>query len=327
MILPVYNAEAYLRESVDSILSQTYGDFELLAINDGSTDGSGDILRSYTDPRLRVLDNPGNRGIVYSLNRGLSEARGKYIARMDADDISRPERLAKQAALMEASPGLDVCGAWISPFSDDGTRKRTVKYRETDAEIRGRMVFGCELAHPCVMLRRKTMEEGGFRYDEAFRHCEDYELWSRMMRAGCRFHNLQEILLDYRVGQASISHVHGGEMRRLREEVTRKNLEWIYGEEIPGVSWEGERQISFQEFQKSVEIMDELLRRAKTDGRFLGNTVLFDGLRNFRLRYIRKHRCLGLRVWRYLSPADAAFKVRYQWDRWKAERREGGEKS
>jgi len=119
VLMPVFNAEKDLRQAIDSILNQSFTDFEFLIINDGSTDDSVNIIRSFTDPRIRLIQNPQNLGLVPTLNRGLAEACGKYIARMDADDISEPERFASQIVLLEKTPA-DICGGLFRIIDSEG---------------------------------------------------------------------------------------------------------------------------------------------------------------------------------------------------------------
>src|SRR5262245_60726064 len=118
IIMPVYNGEAYLHEAIDSMLAQTCADFELLVLNDGSRDRSGEIARSYADPRVRLVENQANLGVVPTLNRGLDLARGAFIARMDADDRSLPERLARQLAFLRAHSEVGICGTWMEAIGE-----------------------------------------------------------------------------------------------------------------------------------------------------------------------------------------------------------------
>jgi glycosyltransferase involved in cell wall biosynthesis len=118
VLMPVYNTEMYLKEAIDSILNQTFRDFEFIVINDGSTDSTSDIIESYSDPRIIYLQNEKNLGVATSLNKGLSIAKGTYIARMDGDDVSRCDRLEKQVAFMDANPEIGVCGTWLETIGD-----------------------------------------------------------------------------------------------------------------------------------------------------------------------------------------------------------------
>jgi glycosyltransferase involved in cell wall biosynthesis len=210
VLMPVFNAGPYLREAVDSILGQSFRDFELIAINDGSTDNSADILRSYQNPRLRFVENERNLGIIATLNRGLGMATGEYVARMDSDDVSLPERLAKQVAFMDAHPEVGVCGAWIRFIGD--ASPVTARYPEKHESIRCQLLFSNALAHPTVIMRRALLERYSLRYRDEYRSAEDYDLWRRC--AGLfQLHNLPEVLLHYRVLSTGITHARGGELK------------------------------------------------------------------------------------------------------------------
>lgn len=196
VLMPVYNGERFLREAVESILAQTFTDFELLIINDGSSDHSAEIVASCRDPRIRLVHNERNIGLIATLNKGLALAEGEYVARMDCDDISRPERLGKQVDFLAAHPGVGVCGTWFRKF---GERTNKVVRWETDPDtVRAAMLFSCSLAHPTVMLRREFFVSRQLFYDAAYPHAEDYELWVRAM-AYMDVANLPEVLLEYRV--------------------------------------------------------------------------------------------------------------------------------
>ncbi len=203
--MPVYNGEQHIAAAVASILAQTWTDFELLIINDGSSDRSRDIICKLGDSRIVLLDNVENLGLINTLNRGVEMARGDYIARMDCDDISRPRRLEKQVAFLESHPDIGVCGAWISKF---GSGKRKVCHYHGDPELlRAGLLFDSVLAHPAVMLRRKLFIDQRLSYDLGFKHAEDYDLWVRSSHC-MKLGNLQEVLLDYRMHPAQVSAAH-----------------------------------------------------------------------------------------------------------------------
>jgi glycosyltransferase involved in cell wall biosynthesis len=201
--MPVYNAERYLREAIDSILSQSFADFEFLIVNDGSTDAGVEIIESYADPRIRLVHNDGNLGVVASLNRGLELSRGEFVARMDADDISRPARLARQVRFMEENPNVGVCGSWVRFFPG----KYVWKLPATSEAIRCRQFSMAGVAHPSVMMRRELFARHALFYDPAFLHLEDYELWDRALKY-MDFANIQEVLLDYRISPGQVSSRH-----------------------------------------------------------------------------------------------------------------------
>ena len=193
--MPVYNGATYLNEAIDSILNQTYNDFEFLIIDDGSTDGSVKIIKSYDDNRIRLVENRNNLGQSETLNKGLSLAKGKYIARMDQDDISMPERLKKQFEFMENNSDIDVCGSWLQLMGKhDG-----IVELETDSErIKINLLTNQNLAHPAVMIRKSTLVKYELNYNPTFTIGNDYDLWVRMFDY-CSFANLPEPLLKFRM--------------------------------------------------------------------------------------------------------------------------------
>lgn len=201
VLMTVHNGRAYLAESVESILAQTCRDFELLIINDGSTDNSLELLRGYTDARIRLVDQQPNRGIHDTLNRGLREARGRYIAIMDQDDISMPTRLELLLARMEAQPELALCGSTIETFGDHPV-KPWVKYFEPDA-LKVALLFENPICHPSVMLRRSLLEAHGLEYPPV-PYAEEYSLWVTLARVS-RLANLPESLLRYRAHPKQVS--------------------------------------------------------------------------------------------------------------------------
>jgi len=196
VLMPVYNGQEYLRPALESILSQTFRDFEFLILNDGSTDDSVGIIESYQDPRIRLVHNSGNVGLVATLNRGLELARGPYIARMDCDDISHPTRLARQALYLSTHPAVGVVGSWMEFFGD--LPARTMRYPVRPARVRVELLFRCSLAHPSVMFRRESFRHHHLQYDPGFPHAEDWALWSACSHL-FPIANIPEVLLRYRV--------------------------------------------------------------------------------------------------------------------------------
>lgn len=206
--LPVFNAEAYIGEAVESILGQTLADFELIIINDGSSDRSGPILQELAarDPRINLIERP-NGGLVSALNDAIALARGDFIARMDADDIAMPERLALQYARMTSEPGLGVLGSFIRIVDHAGRTIRMADYPVTVEEVAKFIELGSPVAHPSVMIRRDVLRATG-AYRQVFRHCEDYDLWLRITELGYGIANLPVPLLNYRVHGNNVSSVH-----------------------------------------------------------------------------------------------------------------------
>lgn len=203
VLMPVYNAAAFVREAIDSILGQTLGDFELLVVDDGSTDGSADILRSYDDPRIRVARSPTNEGVTAALNRGLDLAEGRYVLRMDADDVSLPDRLENQVRYMEEHPEVGVCGGSIHGFNATREFEAPIPRAQTHEPMVCTLPFGTVLLHPTVIFRGELFRDG-LRYDPDYPHAEDYELWCRAARV-TRLAVLPAIVLRYRMHGRSIS--------------------------------------------------------------------------------------------------------------------------
>lgn len=198
VLLPVYNAGRYLREALDSLLAQTLAEFEVVAIDDGSSDSSPAILAEYAarDARVRVVRNEKNMGLAATLNKGLALCRAALVARFDADDVCLPSRLEKQTDFMRAHPETAICGAWMRTI---GSREGMIlRYPSGDGRIRCRLLFHCPIGHPSVMLRRETLLEAGLLYNPEFEGVEDYELWIRARKV-CRFDNLPEPLVLYRL--------------------------------------------------------------------------------------------------------------------------------
>ena len=207
--MSVYNNAPYVGEAIDSILSQSLGDFEFVIVNDGSTDGSGDVIdaRARTDPRIRVIHQE-NRGFVASLNRLFGEARAPWIARMDGDDVSLPDRLARQMAFIAENPGHAVVGCDAYLIGPDGERlaKEGGAKPSSHEAIHANLESGPLINHNAAMIAREpVLALGGYR--PAYRHCEDYDLWLRLIDTG-RFANIAEELVAYRVYPGQVSNRH-----------------------------------------------------------------------------------------------------------------------
>lgn len=203
VVMSVYNSEKYLKEAIDSILNQTYTNFEFIIINDGSTDSSLDIIQKYMkkDGRI-VLISRENKGLPYSLNEGIGKAKGKYIARMDADDISLPTRFEEQVKFMESNEEVGVCGTYVEFF---GLRNnKTWKTPITDEECKITLMIGSCFAHPSVFIRKIILTNNKLCYDNDMYTAQDYALWSALA-THTSFANIPKTLLKYREVEGSIS--------------------------------------------------------------------------------------------------------------------------
>lgn len=227
VLMAVHNEEQYLRGAVQSILGQTFAGFEFVIIDDGSTDRTPAILDEFTDPRIVRLANPTNLGLVASLNRGSDACRGEWVARMDADDASHPERLARQLSYLDEHPDVGVLGTHMQQQTPDGSPKTPFCPPQEHEAICWKMLFECATAHATVMMRRQLLiEHGG--YDPAFTHIEDGELWSRLVSV-TRFANLPELLYVRCWHPDSVCNRHLETQLRLGMVIRRRMVEGLLG--------------------------------------------------------------------------------------------------
>ena len=202
VLLAVYNGERYVKDATSSVLLQTFGDFELIIIDDGSSDGTPKILNSFTDPRIVIVSNEKNEGLIKSLNKGIKMARGEYLARMDADDISHPQRFEKQINYMEANRGIGVLGTAVNHVDEKNKIISTLIQPQAHESILWKMFFECAIIHPTVIARKEVIEMAG-GYDVRFPHIEDTELWMRVADK-TRFSNIPDVLHSHRLHKKSI---------------------------------------------------------------------------------------------------------------------------
>ena len=209
VILPAYNCEKYIDKAIQSVLDQTWSDFELIIINDGSSDGTETIIRAFNDPRIILVNNPGNKGLIFSLNRAIDMAKGNYIARMDADDICLPERLGKQKRILDENDSIAVVATTIDFIKDSEERTGTWpldRKNITPEQIRKQMPFENCIAHPSVMIRTAIAKQ--FKYRSYQVNIEDYDLWLRLLGKGYIISKINEPLLLYRQHQDSVTNLY-----------------------------------------------------------------------------------------------------------------------
>lgn len=204
ILMPVYNGEKFLKEAIESILCQTYELFEFLIIDDGSKDNTAKIIKEYkkADKRIMVITHNGNKGLVYSLNEGLKEAKGSYIARMDADDISFPNRLSEQVSFMNRNKDVTVCGTWANAIDEVGNPLFQMK-SPTGFLLKYNYWKPSPMIHPSVMFRKSAIKNIIFSLE--FPRAEDYELWLRFGKLGKKIKNIPKFLLGYRINTNGIS--------------------------------------------------------------------------------------------------------------------------
>jgi glycosyltransferase involved in cell wall biosynthesis len=197
VVMPVYNCARFLPESIGSVLAQTYSNFEFIIIDDGSTDGSASIIKEYTDPRIRFVHNSRNLGLAPSFNIGVREARGQYIARMDADDISRSDRFILQVHYLEQHTDIGLVGSDIRIMNEKGVLVGKRTHPRSPALIKYGALYSNILFHPTVMARADILRTNP--YDEHYVKSEDYELWSRLLfKREIHIGNIGKPLLAYR---------------------------------------------------------------------------------------------------------------------------------
>jgi hypothetical protein len=223
VVLPVYNCEQFLGDAIESLISQTFSDFELIVINDGSTDRSADIIETFHDDRIHVL-HQANQGLAATLNRGISLARGKYVARQDQDDLSHPDRISLQVAYMEDHPDCVLLGSWAQIMEMDRLVERFHRHPVDEFKLRYQLLFNNPFVHSSVLLRRSALlQVGGYTTDPNRQPPEDYELWSRLSRIGS-VANIGEVLLTYREIPGSMSRVGPSPFRRRLVMICAENL-------------------------------------------------------------------------------------------------------
>lgn len=225
IVMPAYNPEKYIREAVDSIMCQSFTDFECIIIDDGSTDSTRDIICSYDDERIILIEN--RHDFIGSLNLGLKTSRGKYIARMDADDIMHPDRLKIQYAIMEAESSIIVCGTWmqhvgesVPPKSIVGSESGLVEYPLLQF-LKGNFMY-----HPTAMIRRSFLMENQLSYED-YAYAEDLKLWTEIAKLGGTFYIDNQPLLYYRITGTQVTNQKKEEQKATSKQILLETLNWL----------------------------------------------------------------------------------------------------
>ncbi len=228
--MSVFNSERYLKDAVESILSQTYKNFEFIIIDDGSSDSSLRIIKSYKDKRIRLIENKVNIGLAASLNKGLVMATGKYIARMDSDDISMPDRLERQFKYMESHPDVICYGSWARYFGSNLPKTLRIKHSLhlfdtfrvplNHNDIQASLLFWIPFVHPTVMFNASLLKINDINYNPQIRRAQDYELWSRLCFLG-KCANSSKILLKYRISATNAGSTSHDDQLNVRREVVK----------------------------------------------------------------------------------------------------------
>jgi len=227
VLMPVYNGEKYIARAIDSVLSQSFRDFELLVIDDGSSDKSAEIVSSYSDKRVRYVANPTNLGLAGARNRAIEVSNGDYLAWLDCDDISLPDRLLKQVALLDAHPNLGLCGTWVRTLGLES--EQVWHYPSDPGFVRGRMLFDDPVATSSAMVRRSCLDADELRFDTRFPPAEDYDLWERISRTNgvC---NIPEVLTLYRIHPDQISTIKREQQKKAVWAIQSRSIQQLHVE-------------------------------------------------------------------------------------------------
>jgi glycosyltransferase involved in cell wall biosynthesis len=222
VIMPVFNGAVFLGEAIQSILEQTFTNYEFIIINDGSTDSSLDVIKSFNDPRIKLIINPQNLGIILSLNKGLAISQGEYIARMDCDDICYKDRLDKQVGFLDSHKNIGILACNVKIVDRSSKKTVYVKRPETNHQIKWRLLFDCPIMHPAVMFRKELVEKYG-DYSSEYLHSEDYELWSRFSKY-TEINQINEVLVILGKHDANIGSIYSKIQNNNQLAISYKNI-------------------------------------------------------------------------------------------------------
>jgi GT2 family glycosyltransferase len=317
VLLPVYNGERYIAAAIESILVQTFRDFQLLVIDDGSEDGTFDVCAGYDDPRITLVRNEKNLGLIATLNKGLNLCRGDYIARLDCDDFSFPNRLARQVEFMERNPEVGVCGTWFERIAAKG--KDVVKPPVDDGVLRFLLLFHTNFCHSTIFLRRSVLESNGLLYDPDYKYAEDYDFWVRCAEY-TKLAHIPEVLLSYSYHPENISNRFRVEQGLTADRIRRRQLDRL-GLAASEAEIEMHHALARFEFSSDIEGLararDWLDKLVATGCRRIG--ISPDEPRRDLARYwyaaCGKSADRGLPIWRLFrsSPVGRAAPWEWQW--------------
>lgn len=259
VLISVYNGMPYVSAAIESILNQTFSDFEVLIVEDCSTDNSLQYLQTLTNPRIRLFINEKNLGMAESLNKGILYAKGKYIARLDADDWAMPERLKIQYQFMESNPNLVICGSWAQIINHEDQPLSIWKQSIDPLEIRWRVLFKNPFIHSSVMFKRNVAVDNKITYKNLF-GTEDYQFWSDLLRYGDGA-NIDQVLVQYRRHEKSMTEYNAKPMKAAHLQVANQNQSKLLNSQRPVSEYKklvderGHRQYSYKSAQLHFELL------------------------------------------------------------------------
>ncbi|MFS0674970.1 glycosyltransferase family 2 protein [Ornithinibacillus sp. 179-J 7C1 HS] len=244
VFMPVYNCEKYIKDSLESILNQTYKNMEILLVNDGSTDNTVHLIEQYDDNRIRLIHNPQNMGIPYTRNIGLKEAKGKYMMIMDSDDIALPNRVEKQVEYLESHHDIDAIGTNYIRFTGSSEKKIAPTFTSPEA-MRIKLLYFSPISNPSSAIRLETLKKHNITYNEEFFVAQDYELWTQLSKVG-KLTILPEFLLYYRTGHENITKKSNEEKLQKRKELISKIRGGLLA--YYGIHFTDEELLAYNEF-------------------------------------------------------------------------------
>lgn len=258
VLMPAYNAESTIVESIESVLSQSFTDFEFLIINDGSTDRTVEIVKSYSDKRIRLVTNDENEGLIASLNHGFDIAQGKYIIRQDADDISLANRFRIMVHFMELNKDIVLAGSGYDHW-EDGKQVAKAQYSDERFKIRLKHLHQIHLCHGTAIFRTSVFREKGLKFNPEFKHAEDYELFVRVAE---RFPvaNVQQCLYRIKQSGSNVSKVHSAEQAKNSMLIKQRQFEIILNRRVSVEEIELFRRIAQYDYPKDIETLNKVAR-------------------------------------------------------------------
>lgn len=289
VLMPVFNTGKYTEDAIKSILNQSYTDFEFIIVDDGSTDNTAQIISGFQDPRIKVIQNEINLGLAASLNNGLALAQGKFIARMDGDDISFPDRFLKQVTYLNQNPKVGVVGAWYQWTDSEGNPGKIKRFPMDNGVIQWKLIVDAQpIAHPVVMMRAEALREiNGYK---DMRYSQDYDLFYRLSK-NWEFHNLQEVLLLRREHEQRIGKSHTEEQMANTAQTRQEMIQELIGEKVPL------KMImdSFPPHSNGIDDLDLLSLVDRIYRKFSSQIRLFDSERKI-IKYQVGHIFLGSKI-------------------------------
>lgn len=279
VIMPVYNCFDYIQEAINSILSQTFSDFELIIIDDNSKDGTVDLIKKFNDPRIKLILKSVNSGISNSLNYGLKIAKGKYIARMDGDDISFPDRFEQQVKFMDLNPKVVLLGGGYISIN----LKNDFIPVQNHFELLFEMTYYCPIAHPTVFIRRNILSQNAIEYDTKFEPAEDFRMWTILSRYG-EIANINEPLIQYRIHANQTSVKRAFEQKTISNIIAQEHVKYLSNNHEYFTSFIGKKIETQGELEKYMLVELEIKRQFMA----LGFNLNVQGLIKREKIYLRK---------------------------------------